>query len=310
MCASSIHLKGTKTNKRRFADWEKQFFLCSTRQIGSSGCTSANFSRWATQLSSDSTRGVLTRHIDPRPGRPGSSSLGERRNDEMRASSAARAGVGARLPGNPDRDGGHDAGMSEDMRANSMLSDESDGRNLRSEPSSRQKSVQLMREGGLSSVRVRVRRIHRAPRGIFPAVVHPRVTPRSRRRPLAFRVLLTARGRKCTRRVQLAPRGIEPREPDRATRREAQLMLPSCYRHLPRFPLVRGRNRAAIGAPPRAAFDTPAASAQGRTRNSHPFPSRHPRRNNNRSTTLVFSPARSPYRSSHERTHRTNASPT
>ena len=75
-------------------------------------------------------------------------------------------------------------------------------------------------------------------------------------------------------------------------------------------PLVRGRNRAAIGAPPRAAFDTPAASAQGRTRNSHPFPSRHPRRNNNRSTTLVFSPARSPYRSSHERTHRTNASPT
>ena len=202
------------------------FFLCSTLQIGSSGF-GFGLSRWATQLSSDSTRGVLTRHIDPRPGRPGSSSLGERRNDEMRASSAARSGVGARLPGNPDRDGGHDAGMSEDMRAKSMMSDESSGRNLRSEPSSRQKSVQLMRQGGLSSVRVRIRRIHRAPRGMFPAVVHPRVTPRSRRRPLAFRVLLTARGRNCTRRVQLAPRGIEPREPDRATRREAQLMLPS-----------------------------------------------------------------------------------
>lgn len=257
-------------------------------------------------MSSDSTRGVLTRHIDPRPGRPGSSSLGERRNDEMRASSAARAGVGARLPGNPDRDGGHDAGMSEDMRANSMLSDESDGRNLRSEPSSRQKSVQLMREGGLSSVRVRVRRIHRAPRGIFPAVVHPRVTPRARRRPLAFRVLLTARGRKCTRRVQLAPRGIEPREPDRATRREAQLMLPSSPE---------------ISARPRPKSGRDRCPAPGRVRhtrrvgrNSHPFPSRHPRQNNNRSTTLVFSPARSPYRRPrtnppHERVTYLNAIP-
>lgn len=257
-------------------------------------------------MSSDSTRGVLTRHIDPRPGRPGSSSLGERRNDEMRASSAARAGVGARLPGNPDRDGGHDAGMSEDMRANSMLSDESDGRNLRSDPSSRQKSVQLMREGGLSSVRVRVRRIHRAPRGIFPAVVHPRVTPRARRRPLAFRVLLTARGRKCTRRVQLAPRGIEPREPDRATRREAQLMLPSSPE---------------ISARPRPKSGRDRCPAPGRVRhtrrvgrNSHPFPSRHPRQNNNRSTTLVFSPARSPYRRPrtnppHERVTYLNAIP-
>lgn len=238
-------------------------------------------------MSSDSTRGVLTRHIDPRPGRPGSSSLGERRNDEMRASSAARAGVGARLPGNPDRDGGHDAGMSEDMRANSMLSDESDGRNLRSDPSSRQKSVQLMREGGLSSVRVRVRRIHRAPRGIFPAVVHPRVTPRSRRRPLAFRVLLTARGRKCTRRVQLAPRGIEPREPDRATRREAQLMPPSSPEIFARPRPKSGRDRCP--APGRVRHTRRVG------RNSHPFPSRHPRQNNNRSTTLVFSPARSPY---------------
>ena len=61
------------------------------------------------------------------------------------------------MPGNPDRDSGEDAGMSKDMRANSMLSDESSGRNLRSAPSSRQKSVQLMREGGLNSVRVRVR---------------------------------------------------------------------------------------------------------------------------------------------------------
>ena len=52
----------------------------------------------------------------------------------------------------------------------------------------------------------------------------------------------------------------------------------------------------------------------GRTRNSHPFPSRHPRRNNNRSTTLVFSPARSPYRRPrtnppHERVTYLNAIP-
>ena len=192
------------------------------------------------------------------------------------------------------------------MRANSMLSDESDGRNLRSEPSSRQKSVQLMREGGLSSVRVRVRRIHRAPRGIFPAVVHPRVTPRSRRRPLAFRVLLTARGRKCTRRVQLAPRGIEPREPDRATRREAQLMLPSSPEIFARPRPKSGRDRCP--APGRVRHTRRVG------RNSHPFPSRHPRRNNNRSTTLVFSPARSPYRRPrtnppHERVTYLNAIP-
>ena len=77
----------------------------------------------------------------------------------MRAGAAARSGVGARLPGNPDRDSGEDAGMSKDMRANSMPGDESSG--LRSEPSSRQKSVQLMQEGGLDSVRVRACRTRR-----------------------------------------------------------------------------------------------------------------------------------------------------
>lgn len=79
---------------------------------------------------------------------------------EMRASSAARSGVGARLPGNPDRDGGRDAGISdEDMRADSMPSDESSG--VRSAPSTRKQSLMLMQEGGLNSVRVRARRTHR-----------------------------------------------------------------------------------------------------------------------------------------------------
>ena len=79
---------------------------------------------------------------------------------EMRASSAARSGVGARLLGNPDRDGGRDAGISdEDMRADSMPSGESSG--VRSAPSTRKQSLMLMQEGGLNSVRVRARRTHR-----------------------------------------------------------------------------------------------------------------------------------------------------
>ena len=86
----------------------------------------------------------------------------------MRASSAARSGVGARLPGNPDRDGGRDAGMShEDMRADSMPSDESSGRDVRSAPSTRKQSLMLMQEGGLDSVRVRARRTHRDCRARF-----------------------------------------------------------------------------------------------------------------------------------------------
>ena len=260
-------------------------------------------------MSSDSTRGVLTRHIDPRPGRPGSSSLGERRNDEMRASSAARSGVGARLPGNPDRDGGHDTGMSEDMRANSMLSDESSGRNLRSAPSSRQKSVQLMRQGGLSSVRVRIRRIHRAPRGMFPAVVHPRVTPRSRRRPIAFRVLLTARGRK------IAPGAFNSRlagssRGNRIGRRGGRLS--SCYRHATVISRDFRSSAAEIG---------PRSVPRPGPRSTHP-----PRqRRAEQETHTRFPPAipdkittdrrfwffaRPFANADRERTHRTNASPT
>ena len=80
----------------------------------------------------------------------------------------------------------------------------------------------------------------------------------------------------------VAPRGIEPREPDRATRREAQLMPPSSPEIFARPRPKSGRDRCP--APGRVRHTRRVG------RNSHPFPSRHPRQNNNRSTTLVFRP--------------------